>query len=650
MFYSEDLLGKTGPLARVWLAANVEKKLSKAQVLQDKIVDDISVILKPQEYVGGPLALRANGTLLLGVVRIYSRKARYLLDDCNEALIKIKMAFKPGDINLPSNQSHIANPASLTLPDVLTEIDLLAPMPDPSLLLSQHMFDLGGATTMEDATIPDWDQSQFLSGSIEQPRLEPMALDEADDLNLDLGDDLDEPFDAFDDGTSIERGRNAPLERRLSEQLRSSPKPLEEEDLGLDFGEDLDESAMPPAAEVNMDLDLDMDGDIDMGGATELGANIGADETGVPTFEDMEALPPRERDSASPLSELRASVERELEQTYLEGQTTTIFEPQDDEDESLHHEQRVKRRKVLPHDSNTELSSKQIRQLQSDHSKIMKPAAFLPRDPVLLALMNMQKSGAFVSSILGDGRSRGWAPELRGILSMEIIARPQKRKRDSGVADLETEEDEEAVAGAEKTPQLEFDPAQPELDELSVNLGGGDITIGQDDEMIRLPSDAGIVLDEDLEEEEEDVYSPVPDHFDDTTAPLLHPAEAGPISLGTTHAVHVLRDQFGSEAEHDESQRRNASIVFQDMFPYATTTRADATQMFFEVLVLATKDAIKVEQEPDELGGPLRIRGKRGLWGAWAETSAGGGLAAQNAPEGAAEGAPEAGPSVAVAA
>ena len=55
--------------------------------------------------------------------------------------------------------------------------------------------------------------------------------------------------------------------------------------------------------------------------------------------------------------------------------------------------------------------------------------------------------------------------------------------------------------------------------------------------------------------------------------------------------------------------------------------------MFFEVLVLATKDAIKVEQPVDELGGPLRIRGKRGLWGAWAETSAGGELASQSEPE-----------------
>jgi len=45
--------------------------------------------------------------------------------------------------------------------------------------------------------------------------------------------------------------------------------------------------------------------------------------------------------------------------------------------------------------------------------------------------------------------------------------------------------------------------------------------------------------------------------------------------------------------------------------------------MFFEILVLATKDAIKVEQAEKSIGLPLRIRAKRGLWGSWAETSPG---------------------------
>ena len=45
-----------------------------------------------QEY----LALRTSGHLLLGVVKIYSRKAKYLLTDCSEASARIKLAFRPG--------------------------------------------------------------------------------------------------------------------------------------------------------------------------------------------------------------------------------------------------------------------------------------------------------------------------------------------------------------------------------------------------------------------------------------------------------------------------------------------------------------------------------------------------------------------------
>jgi hypothetical protein len=57
------------------------------------------------------MALRLSGQLLLGVVRIYSRKAKYLLDDCNEALLKIKMVRAipplPFDLTLPPRRLFV---------------------------------------------------------------------------------------------------------------------------------------------------------------------------------------------------------------------------------------------------------------------------------------------------------------------------------------------------------------------------------------------------------------------------------------------------------------------------------------------------------------------------------------------------------------
>lgn len=476
-------------------------------------------------------------------------------------------------------------------------------MPDPSLLLAAPL-DLNLA--LPDMTVADWDSSQFLSTSVEQARAEPENLDDPDDLGLDMGDDLDIPIAPFDEGTSIEIGRDAPLERRASEEFASSPKLLEEDDLNLDLGDDLTE--LPGAPEINID-----DADIPMGGMTEL------DAPEEPTVGGEPVPAARER-SMSPLSELGEDEERALQQ---EVQDTSIFQPapEEQDEEELVHQARAKRRRVIPQDSQTQLTTNEIRAQQNNRDAILRPASFVPRDPLLMALMNMQKSGGFVSSILGDGRSQGWAPELRGILSLEVVSRPsQKRKRDSGVADVETA-DEQAGAGAGQTPRLEFDDESLAIEDVEVNIGG-DTSFGQDDEIIQLPDEPGIIIPED----EEEVFSPVPDNFDDTTAPLLHPADSGVVSLETKHAVHLLRQVFGEDAETSEEARVNTAVSFQGMFPEATTSKADVARMFNEVLVLATKDAIKVEQQAkeNELGLPIKIRAKRGLWGSWAETDVSG--------------------------
>jgi len=88
MFYSDVLLAKSGPLARVWLASNLDRKLTKRDCLQANLEDSIDVIV---DETAAPMALRLSGQLLLGVVKIYKRKTGYLLEDCNEALLKIKL-------------------------------------------------------------------------------------------------------------------------------------------------------------------------------------------------------------------------------------------------------------------------------------------------------------------------------------------------------------------------------------------------------------------------------------------------------------------------------------------------------------------------------------------------------------------------------
>ncbi|XP_031619542.1 double-strand-break repair protein rad21 homolog [Contarinia nasturtii] len=122
MFYAHIVLAKKGPLARIWLAAHWDKKLTKAHVFETNIEQSVDGIMQPKVK----LALRTSGHLLLGVVRIYSRKAKYLLADCNEAFVKIKMAFRPGMVDLPEEHREAAVNA-ITLPEVFHDFDTALP-------------------------------------------------------------------------------------------------------------------------------------------------------------------------------------------------------------------------------------------------------------------------------------------------------------------------------------------------------------------------------------------------------------------------------------------------------------------------------------------------------------------------------------------
>lgn len=340
------------------------------------------------------------------------------------------------------------------------------------------------------------------------------------------------------------------------------------------------------------------------------------------------------RDSLSPLSSVRSSVMRDFDTTHMNGH---------EEDVTIVQAQKAKKRKVLQADADTVIPQTQITEQQTDRSAILKPVSLLSRDPLLLNLITMQRNGGFVSHILGEGRAKGWAPELRGILSIEVVRKSGelKRKRDSGVEDVD---EEEAHAGMTELPQLEI----PE--DNTNNFGHMDegIEINPD---ATLPEHSVILQDLPAETElepvvhkdgphseisprdqpgsDEDAMNSDRDPFDETTAPLLYPEEQGAVSVGTQHAVHLLRDRFASSEGESSSRQNKAAILFQEILPEDTTSKAEATKMFFEVLVLATKDAVKVEQPDSQLGGPLRIRGKRGLWGAWAEKEAGGEIAEQ---------------------
>lgn len=488
----------------------------------------------------------------------------------------------------------VVAPGGITLPDVLTESDLFMNL-DSSLLLPQPLnLELEGkrpgvvSKDFGSQLLPD--SSLGRSASQEPARLEDPTL-----VDLDLGEDETTLPHDF----SMEVGRDAPAPRPFEEDMMSDAGKFNDVDLPLDLGEDdAPLEKMDLGEDVHQDTSLNLQDDA---------MDLAGEPTEEPAAENQESQEPEERrferESESPLSEVSEDELRRQEAEFNRGDSEAYQGEMEDDEMTVQQNQRFKRRKVMELDSVTDFQNSQIKQQQADRSGILKPISLLPRDPFLLTLMSMQKNGDFVSNVLGDGRARGWAPELRGLLSLDTVKKSGelKRKRDSGIADVDVE--------ATTAPQLDLgeEEAIVPVDEgvgLDTTLQRSEIEFPGDEEGqedVRLSDDEGM-------------NQPMED-LNDTTVPAV---DSGPVSIGTKHAVHILRDRLGEFG----TEQKKTTVKFQDICPESKTTKADATKMFFETLVLATKDAVNVEQKPDTIGGPLRVRGKRALWGSWAEEGA----------------------------
>jgi cohesin complex subunit SCC1 len=202
MFYAQLVLAKKGALGKVWLAAHWDKRLTKQQVNQTDITKSVDSII----YTPVPMALRMTGHLMLGVARIYSRKVKYLLTDCSEALVKIKMAFRPGEtqidlrpdasvapINAITLRVHAQDGAedlNITLPEItepLPEMDVgdllninTAARRDITILPPEEGRLDPTAWEDEDPIRPTWDLTPGTPRAIDRARKESLGEDIAD--------------------------------------------------------------------------------------------------------------------------------------------------------------------------------------------------------------------------------------------------------------------------------------------------------------------------------------------------------------------------------------------------------------------------------------------------------------------------------------
>ncbi|XP_013587888.1 PREDICTED: sister chromatid cohesion 1 protein 2-like isoform X3 [Brassica oleracea var. oleracea] len=129
MFHSEGLVSRKGPLGAIWVAAYFVKKLKKAQVKDTNIPSSVDQILQ-QEL--DALTYRGLAYLLLGLVRIYSKKVDSLFHDCNTALIGVKEQNRD-NTNVPLPAAASTGFPSIALPQCF-ELDAF----DLGLLEDSH--------------------------------------------------------------------------------------------------------------------------------------------------------------------------------------------------------------------------------------------------------------------------------------------------------------------------------------------------------------------------------------------------------------------------------------------------------------------------------------------------------------------------------
>ncbi|GAA5872441.1 hypothetical protein JCM16303_004518 [Sporobolomyces ruberrimus] len=336
-FFNQDLLTKRGALAQVWMASHLSTKLSKQALTSTSIPKSVQSILGNQL---ASMAIRLSGQLLLGIARIYSRKTKYLLDDAQETLGKVKKAFQNegrAAVDLPADQQ------------VTTGGDEGA-RAGRDINLRREGGDLEDLLAVDFGGEEEWSLDKFLAANTGKEKgkgkgkaltanLADITLDEShnhaeffdyDDIDglgnadFDLG--LDADFALFEEDDEL-NALAGPSESRSRPNKRSRGNGEEDEDradgdLSVELGRDAaphlssDRGSIAP---LDFDKNRDLDGDFgmlapengpdDMGGfdgggfdaGFDLGLDFGADQEFGGGGDDGERLP-----SFDPLDESRA--------------------------------------------------------------------------------------------------------------------------------------------------------------------------------------------------------------------------------------------------------------------------------------------------------------------------------------------------------
>ncbi|KAI0312344.1 Rec8 like protein-domain-containing protein [Amylostereum chailletii] len=666
MFYSEAILSRRGPLAKVWLAAHMERKLSKAQTLQTNIGESVDAIMGPEVEV---MALRLSGQLLLGVVRIYSRKAKYLLDDCNEALLKIKMAFRPGIVDMTEEQLA-ANSTAITLQPEGLDLNIMLPDMDWGIDFHDRVILPQGhhVARQADITLATADELNFnFDDALSSFDLGPSDAIGSQDYELDLGLDFgpgtipassERAQSEDDDMSSIGVGRDAPASRNVRQSLGSAIIGRREDVEMETYEQRSREASFAPG----------LDFGFDDAGSMQIDLGIGFGEE--PPVSDGEKTPSQTRSqsrASSPLSNAPVTppafdlggdiaIAEDIVIPDLQTQAEAPPEPAPED------KQRRRKEKKQIIDNVTELQNGRSRgglgpSTVRDVSAIVTTNHYLPRSSLVMRLLEIRDdpvahflptkstpNGTFFLAA-----PPGMAPELQDMFLRPIQSRapapskrrgvspdkpPSKRQRMDEDMDVEQARRAESLApsvalGSDAMgrgsvgPGFEFPDTGMPFEEFE--MGGGDFGSGDADVSLPqaqeeranslVPSELTRMSTPGMEEiEGEETYADLEcpiaafDMRGSSQATDTTGTDGKGYSKNTVRALGIVRKEL-QPIEGDEGDEEKV-LSFNKMATKAS--RRAAASFFFELLVLGTRDCVKLSQSaPFE---NIEVRAKDKLW------------------------------------
>lgn len=235
-YTSVRIATKSGPLAQIWLAANMSN-LPKNSVLQTSIQESADEIAKASGCAtdvsgeGGNfeyITLHTSGDLLQGIVRVYSKQAAFLLTDIKDTLMKISTIFKANQrINVAIGKSNtITSIEQLILQDSVTEREVLS-VPSLDFLendqTSHNLLDGDNSMRRRVQGAAPYDTSIEIGRRFGGD--DDLDLHETSALDLDFDFEDGQPSKTWEEGT-----RQTTLSERSVAESRGEVVPLIEDD------------------------------------------------------------------------------------------------------------------------------------------------------------------------------------------------------------------------------------------------------------------------------------------------------------------------------------------------------------------------------------------------------------------------------------